>query len=860
MFFARFAVSKKVQRGFFIGIVLLISFLVLALSVAMHHQLGSVAKGVKSNENSLRLEWVARSALEDAVAKLRANNGLDGPQARIEIPDIPGAAYESDIFNNLMGQKDSLNPEAPGALSPDQRAWIANGSAYISVTAYLGDTEDGQGAVAAASATAGYGNHDFDAGILANNSLAIPATYLGFYDGVSGKGTGSLMPVISQAGSNEVASRELGITRTNNLLTVDPLNTVGREGLLRVYEERLSQVEYRQPSANAASAAFSAPARGRSIREQVVSTRARDFIPRTVTPTGLGDATMHIAGDDFDIRTLYPSEVGGFELHEGSLRLSGGVYVVEGDIVLKDVLLETFGNPDEPTTLIVNGNIAFDGVQANCYGSYSKPTSISGYGAETIAEPGEPMALKILVMNNHRVAIRDSNIAGLIATAEGSVMAENSNIFGFIAADDVSLNRSLFFSPMADIGKNISLFGEIELYEIQEDLVAGGGARSSPGNLGDHSGQDILAENHGFAPEAPMPEVGQQPLTGPVSGVGQNPAMPPSPGGDQWNFPAEQEVVVAPADAVVPPGDDVVSGVPVTVYDPPAGAVPSCFPADVVVQTPGGTQPIGTLKVGDAVVTYSDQGPISFLKQSDSFSGIGQARKISVIEQVFVHPDSHIGVVELERVTDGVRTELEVTSEHVVYSALFHEWYPIGALPVNSVMLSPKGPLKIVRAWAYRRSGITYNFELAAHHTYCVGELGAWVHNYKEPVIPPPPPPPTVATTGGGTGGATAGPTGGATAPNGSGTGGGSGEPGPAGGAPNGGDGGSAPTNTGGGGATAGGGGTPAPASAGQAGTTQATGGGSGGGSDPEAGYASSGGGGGSSSSGGGGGGSSTVK
>ncbi len=749
-----FVSIKGQQRGFFIGIILLISFLVLALSVSMHHQLGSVSKGVKQNEEQLQLEWVARSGLEATVARLREDNGLDGPQPRLEVPDIPGATYESEIFNNLMGSKDARNPEAPGALSPDGKAWVSNGSAYIQVTAFLNEGDDESSAVAGASATVGYGSQRFDVALLADKKLKMEQAYLSFYDGKSWgthNGEKSLSLLLSSAGSQEVVEREMAVARTNNMLALERATTVCASGRLEVFEETMNQVDFYSGSMVAATS-------GSTSENYLFSTRARDFIPKTTGLTGLSDGSLYVAGNDFEIRTLYPASTGGFELQEGTLRLSGGIYEIEGDVVLKDLVLENFGNPDEPTTLIVNGNIAFDGVQVNSYGSHQRSGADADYGADRISDPGEPTALKILVRNNHHVAIRDSNVAAIICVAEGSLFAVNSNLFGFAAASEVELDNTTFFAPLNDFGKNISVFGEIELYEIHENFIAEGSSGGS-----NPKGRDVLAENHGFAPEPPMPTIGQDVLDSPVEGLSSNPDKPADLGGEKWDFPAENETISAPADGVVAPGDDRVSGVAVTVYDPPPGAVPSCFPAGVLVMTPEGKKAIETLQVGDAVLTYSDKLPVALSQSLNSSASLGSVQEVSVIEKVFVHPDSRIGTIRLERLSDGRETDLEVTAEHVVYSHYFKDWRPIGHLPLGSMMQSPAGPLRIVSEWRFSREGTTYNFELAEHHTYCVGELGAWVHNYKEPVFPPPPPPPApVATvgTGGGTGGSTGGGTG----------------------------------------------------------------------------------------------------
>ncbi len=753
--------ARNTQRGFFIGIILLVSFLVIALSVTMHHQLGSVAQGVKKNERSLQLEWVARSGLEASVARLRENNDLDGPQPELDIPDIPGAVYESIIFNNLKGNKDYLNPEAPGALSPDGKAWVPNGTAYVQVVASFTTGGDGSGEMvfAAASGTAGYGGYSFNSGILANNSLSTEDSSYQYYD----KNYADGAPVVFNPVNDimVIDDSEDGIIKVNNKLELK--GAVNVSGSIQVHESRVGRVDRSQLVKLAGAR--------KAGKGAIVPTRKKGFIPRALTPTGLGNGSLYVAGSSFDIRSLYPSKVDALELHDGLLRLSGKVYHVDGDIVLEGLSLESFGNESEPTTLIVDGNVALDGVRANYYGN---------------GIPGDPLALKILVQGTgHQVTVRNSDVSAVICAAEGSVKFDNSDVFGFVAAEDVTTKGSNFFVPLGDLKKNISLMGQVDSYEVQDTFVASedsvesikealnmkeqlsrksvntllGASKKvvdivSRGNIGVGSTDASLAENFGFAPEPPMPGADTSSLKGPVKGLASNSEQPAPLTGSRWEYTAEAEVVSAPSDGIVGPGTDKASGIPVTVYDPPANATPACFPAGVIVTTPNGPKAIETLKVGDAVVTYSDQFPASLSHSTADYGGLGRSCQVSAIEKIFVHPESRIGRVKLKRLRDDKLTELEVTGEHMVYSDFFKRWRPINSLPKGSILQSPTGRVEIIEAWSFKRTGVTYNFELLEHHTYCVGDLEVWVHNYKEPALVTRQ---TSNTSGGGTGGGSTG-------------------------------------------------------------------------------------------------------
>ncbi len=707
--------KKNSERGFFIGIILLVSFLILALSISMHHQLGSVTKGVKNNEQGLQLEWVARSGLEASVARLREDNDLDGPQPEMEIPDMPGAVYESVIFNNLKGQKDELNPEAPGALSPDGRAWVANGAVYIQVIASLkqadGTTELVQ---AAASGVAGYGGYSFNSGVLANTNLTTEDSEFAYYD--KNYANGTVTPFNKDQDTVVVDDTTDGIIKVNQELKLKGRMNVS--GSIQVFESDFGRVDRGELHSLS----------GDRVSDQAITpTRKKGFIPKAIVPTGLKEASMYVSGQSFDIRSLYPSRVDGMALNGGLLRLSGNTYYINGDVVLARLALEAFGNLGEPVTLIIDGNVAFDGVRANYYGA---------------GIPGDPLALKILIRENSRFTIRNSQVSAVVCAAEGTVKIDGSDVFGLVAANNITTKGSRFFVPTGDLKVNIPLMGEIETYQTHDSSVFKGEKisfeQAFKTNAQDNGKKDLLAENHGFSPEPPMPRTDNSSLTAPPESLTSNPTEPKPLGGNKWDFAPTPELLSAPESGEVPLFKDRVGGIPVTIYDPPPNAVRSCFPAGTTVQTSEGERPIEELNIGDLIVTYSDRMPIHLSFQSESLRGLGSAHYVSPIEKVFVHPGSKIGTVQLRRLRDGLETQLEVTREHIVYSVNLGDWCPIGSLPEGSQLQSPTGLVEIVGAWTFQRTGTTYNFELAEHHTYCVGDLAVWVHNYKEPVIRPP--------------------------------------------------------------------------------------------------------------------------
>jgi type II secretory pathway pseudopilin PulG len=139
-----------------------------------------------------------------------------------------------------------------------------------------------------------------------------------------------------------------------------------------------------------------------------------------------------------------------------------------------------------------------------------------------------------------------------------------------------------------------------------------------------------------------------------------------------------------------------------------------CFTAGTQVLTEHGNVPIEKISAGDAVYSYDTQSGQSVL---------------SVVDEVFVHPDRLYGEVILD---DGTR--LEVTPVHRFFLPNAADWKPIGKLRVGDTLLEgldeSAHAVKIKSMdFNHMKTATVYNFSVRGFHNYYVE--GVLVHNNK---------------------------------------------------------------------------------------------------------------------------------
>ncbi len=706
--------SKSRQRGSMVAIVLLVSLVLFALFIASHHQSRSALSHLGEKEVDQQLRWIARSGLEATVAQLREDPTMVEVPRR-NLPGFPEAQYESSILNNLWGQLGSS-----GFPAPDGTMWIPSGCAYIQTIGYLNDDEANNSGVGGYAGMVAHQGFSFNAPVFGFSSVSlVDSTVSNFV--IASDGNGYLVP----GNAGDV------VLESNGSISLTSSTVEGA-------------VQFNGQSATPAAVAGV---------DQVINNPQLRAMPRTQAPRDLRKGKFFLAGSPgYNQRALYPSEFGATRLNGGIVNLGGDIYYIQGDLALNRLTLNIFGLNNRPTTLVVAGNVILDEVRANCYSP---------------DRPGNPQKLKLLVLGDHKVVLRNSYFSGLIYGRDAEVDVVNSDFYGAIASDKVRSVEGRLNYDTSLASEEYTVLGELVLQtsasmssSLCEEIIEQGFEVAN-----DELQQQIVA-NHGE--EALLPEGGVH-----------YPPMPPVPGTSTTttgDFAADGTLIDSPPpleeepenatdpgindpsqsytdptlggtlietgellDGELPDtGGDVINGGDIVIIDPPPADTTegtldfhlNCFAAGTLVRTEQGSRPIEDLKVGDAVTSLDEYAPHKLAIHQDP-TGYLSGLRSSVIEEVFVHPDSQIGTVELTGDSGSVEL-LEVTPEHIVYDVGTASWRPIGSLTLGSHMWSPQGELTVTQAWSFDRVGTTYNIHLERDHTYFVGKLEAWVHNLKE--------------------------------------------------------------------------------------------------------------------------------
>ncbi len=135
----------------------------------------------------------------------------------------------------------------------------------------------------------------------------------------------------------------------------------------------------------------------------------------------------------------------------------------------------------------------------------------------------------------------------------------------------------------------------------------------------------------------------------------------------------------------------------------------ACFPAGTPVHTPKGTVPIERLQPDDEIMAYDTQ------------------KKDTVVSQVRqVARKTWYNLMRI--VTPG--DTLWATGNHPFYIPALQQYLPADSLRRGMQLLALTGALLTVQSVAAVDTTVSvYNFEVADHHNYYVGEEGVLVHN-----------------------------------------------------------------------------------------------------------------------------------
>ena len=160
-----------------------------------------------------------------------------------------------------------------------------------------------------------------------------------------------------------------------------------------------------------------------------------------------------------------------------------------------------------------------------------------------------------------------------------------------------------------------------------------------------------------------------------------------------------------------------------------AVCVGGCFVAGVPVRTMEGNRPIEQIQKGDVVWSQNEFDPAQAGWRTVSEVHVTHPRKIWHLSYAFqsggrTQTDSPI--VETVGVTEEHPFWVERTS--------FAGFVPAGALRVGDRLRCAGGETAMVRSMVLEEAPAeafftTYNFSVAEHHTYFVGNAGLWVHN-----------------------------------------------------------------------------------------------------------------------------------
>jgi len=153
------------------------------------------------------------------------------------------------------------------------------------------------------------------------------------------------------------------------------------------------------------------------------------------------------------------------------------------------------------------------------------------------------------------------------------------------------------------------------------------------------------------------------------------------------------------------------------------------FATGTVVRTKEGLVPIEQIKVGDWVLSYPDDQPISKEYKVDFNPPQIYKRALQVFvtekQAVTEFPILNTGTGDIERLT--------ATLNHPIF-VLNHGWMTLAAIRARRQLVGVENYRfkNLMLGGLYKDKGLTtvYTIEVEDFHTYYVGNEGMWVHNF----------------------------------------------------------------------------------------------------------------------------------
>ena len=149
-----------------------------------------------------------------------------------------------------------------------------------------------------------------------------------------------------------------------------------------------------------------------------------------------------------------------------------------------------------------------------------------------------------------------------------------------------------------------------------------------------------------------------------------------------------------------------------------------CFPGETLILTPNGAARIDQLKIGDHVISRSEN---------------GGAPTVSIIDHIFSCENSQIIKIGYRDSSQQYR-EVKATAEHPLFNVDSQQWMSFGEVKVGDqvALLNGTSVITDVAAIAFNTPIRTYNLAVSRTHTYYVLAAGSlsdarfsalWVHN-----------------------------------------------------------------------------------------------------------------------------------
>jgi hypothetical protein len=141
----------------------------------------------------------------------------------------------------------------------------------------------------------------------------------------------------------------------------------------------------------------------------------------------------------------------------------------------------------------------------------------------------------------------------------------------------------------------------------------------------------------------------------------------------------------------------------------------NCFVAGTPVRVEGGARPIEQLRAGDRVLARDvDSGELAY----HAIVGTTEHVAPSLVELTLARPDGSVDVIQ-------------ATPQHPFW-VRERGWVGAGALTPGQDTLSSAddAPLLLLSVRSLARADTVYNLEVEGAHTFFVGDVAVWVHNY----------------------------------------------------------------------------------------------------------------------------------